>query len=89
MLEENISNEFRSKNVDETRNFFLKEIEQNELMSRRHKKICTSLNYIEDFLILAFTITRCFSIFDFASLVSVPTRITSSAIGLKFFAIAN
>ena len=89
MLEKNISDEFRLKNVHETRNYFLKEIEQNELMSRKHKKICTSLNHIEDFLILAFTITRCFSIFDFAFLVSVPIGITSSAIGLKFFAIAN
>ena len=27
--------EFRLKNVDETRNHFVKEIEQNELMSRK------------------------------------------------------
>ena len=29
---------FRLKNIDETRNYFLKEIEENEAMSRKHKK---------------------------------------------------
>ena len=34
MAKENISQEFRLENIDETRNYFLEEIEQNELMSR-------------------------------------------------------
>ena len=38
MVEENISQEFRFKNIDETRNYFLEEIKQNELMSKKHKK---------------------------------------------------
>ena len=38
MGEENISQEFRLKNIDETRSYFLKEIEQNELMSKKQKK---------------------------------------------------
>ena len=53
MVEENISQEFRLKNIDETRNYFLEEMKQNELMSRKHKKVCATLNYIEHFLILA------------------------------------
>ena len=83
MVEENISQEFRLKNIDETRNYFLEEIKQNELMSRKHKKVCTTLNYIEHFLILASTITGCISISAFASLLGIPIGITSSAIGLK------
>ena len=47
MAEENISQEFRLKNINETRNDFLEEIEQNELMSKKYKKVCTTLNYIE------------------------------------------
>ena len=43
----------------ETRNYFSEEIKQNELMSKKHKKICTTLNYIEHFFILDFTITGC------------------------------
>ena len=38
MVEENINQEFRLKNIDETRNYFLKEIEQNELMSKKAQK---------------------------------------------------
>ena len=50
MSEENISEEFRLENIDETRNFLIEEINRNELMSKKHKKVCTSLNYIEHFL---------------------------------------
>ena len=47
-----MSQEFRMKNINETRNYFLEEIEQNELMSKKHKNICTTLDYIEYVLIL-------------------------------------
>ena len=60
MAEVNISHEFRSKNVNETRNYLLKEIEQNELMSRKHKKV------------LASAINGWISISDFASLLGIP-----------------
>ena len=80
MSEENISQEFRLKNIDETRNYFIKEINQNELISRKLKKVCTTLNYIEHFLILVSTITGCISVSAFASLIGGPIEITSSAI---------
>ena len=47
------------------------------------KKTCTTLNYIEHFLILTSAITGCVSISAFASLVGIPEGTTSSAIGLK------
>ena len=83
MSEENISQEFRLKNIDETRNYFIKEINQNELMSKKHKKICRVLIYIEYILVLISTVTRCVFIADFASLVGISVGIASSAIGLK------
>ena len=49
-----------------------------ELMSRKQKKICTTLNYVELFLILASTITGCVSISAFASLLGIPIGITNS-----------
>ena len=45
MVEQNISQELRLKNIDEAGNYFLKEIEQNELMSKKHKKVC--ITYIK------------------------------------------
>ena len=50
MAEENVSQEFRLKNTDETRNYLIEEINRNELISKRHKKTCTTLNYTEYFL---------------------------------------
>ena len=88
MVGKNINPEFRLKRTDQTRNSSLEEINQNESMSKKHKKGCTTLNYIEHFLILTSTITRCISISPFSSLIVIPMRITSSAIGLKICAIA-
>ena len=50
MVEENVSQEFRLKYIDETRNYFLEEKKKNELVSKKHKKICKTLYYIEHFL---------------------------------------
>ena len=88
MVKENIIQEFRLKNINETRNYFLEEIKQNELMSRKYKNGCTTVNYIEHFPILAFTITGCISISAFAFLFCISVWITSSVIGLKICAIA-
>ena len=52
-------------------------------MSRKHKKVCKTLNYFGHFLILASTITGCISIPAFAFLIGIPIGITSSAIGLN------
>ena len=87
MAEENISLEFRSKNMDETRNYFLDEIKQNERMGNKHKKVCTTINYFEHSHFLASTITGCISIYVFASLIGIPKGITSSVMGLKICAI--
>ena len=71
MIEENVSQEIKLENINETRNYLLEEVMQNELMTRKHKKACTTLNFIEHFLILAFPITGCISIYAFASLIGV------------------
>ena len=73
--------------MDKTNDYLIEEINWNELMSKKYKKLCATLNYIEHFLILASTVTRCVSISSFASVVGIPIGITSSAIGLKICAI--
>ena len=87
MGKENISQEFRLKNIDETISYLIEEINPNELISKKHKHVCTTLNYIENFFILTSTITGCISISAFASLIGIPIGITSSATGLKICAI--
>ena len=46
MAKENLNQEFRLKNIDETRNYFIK---QNELMSRKHKKVGTTVQLLDVF----------------------------------------
>ena len=52
MLEENISKEFKLKNIEEIKKYFMQEINQNELMSKKRKKVSRVLNYIENLLVL-------------------------------------
>ena len=56
-------------------------------MSKKYKKTCKCLNYVEDLLILASTVTGCVSVSAFALLFPVVVGIMSSAIGLKICAI--
>ena len=65
MSEKNISQQFRLKNIDETKNYLVEEINQNELMSKKHKNVYRA----------------------YSSLVGIPIGITSTAIGLKIWAI--
>ena len=88
MTEENRSQIFILKSIDETRTYFIQEINHNDLMSKKYKNVFTVLNYIEQSLILTSTVTRCVSISASAFLVSIPTDISGSAVALKFFAIS-
>ena len=74
MAEEKICQEFRLKYKKETQHF-IKEIDQNELMSKRHRRFCTILNYIEHFLILVLVVTGCISV----SASAVGLKITSAS----------
>ena len=85
IAEENISQEFRLKN---TRNNLIEKIKQNELITKKYKKICKILNYTDHLLILASTATGCVSISGFASLVNTPVATASSAVGINFFEVA-
>ena len=55
MGKENISQEFRLRNINEARNCFLKEIEQNKLTSKKHKKFSTTLIYVKHFSYFGFS----------------------------------
>ena len=56
-------------------------------MSEKYKNTCKYLNYVEYLLISVSTVTDCVSISALASLVCVAVGITSSAVGIKIYAI--
>ena len=73
----------RLKNIDGTKSYWIEEINQNELISKKYEKVYRLLSYIEHLLILISTLTGCASISVFVSLVGIPVGITSSAIVLN------
>ena len=78
-----MSQGFRLKNTEGTINYFVEETEQNESCSKKHKKFCTTLIYIEHFLISVSAVTGCISVSAFASSPGISMGITRSAIRLK------
>ena len=66
----------------------MEEINQNELMGEKHKKVYRVLNYIEHLLVLISTVSGCVFVDAFASLVGITIGITSSAIALKICVIS-
>ena len=77
------------ENIDKKRSYFIKEINQNDLISKKQKKVFTALNYIEHLLVLTSVITRCVLISAFTSFVGIPTGILSCRVGLKIYAITT
>ena len=69
IIKNSTSQEFRSKEINQTRNYFIEEIKQNKLISRKHKKFCKILNY-----------TGCVSISGLPSLVGIQVGIASFSI---------
>ena len=57
-------------------------------MSRKHKKVCITLNYVEKYFILTSAVTWHISISTFASVLGITIGTTSSPLALKIFAIA-
>ena len=83
-----MNQEFRlNKKIDEMKNYLIEETNWNELMSKKHRKVCRVLNYIEHSLIALSTITGCVSISTFTSLVGIPIGIANCTIVLKMFVI--
>ena len=76
-IKKNISEDFRWWNINETKNYPWRN-------KARRTEVCTLVNHVEHFLILALTITGSISSFVLPVLLRIPMGIVSSAIGLKF-----
>ena len=47
-----LKSRIRLKNIDKTKNNFIEEIKQNELITKKHEKVSGFLTYIEHLLIV-------------------------------------
>ena len=50
MTEKSIRQEFKLRKTAEFKNYFIEEIKQKQIMSKKKKHICAALNYIEQLL---------------------------------------
>ena len=75
------------KNIGKIKNYFIKKVDQNELIINKNEKVCMTLIYIEYFLILVFAVIGHILISLVASLVDISMGIMSSTTGLIICAI--
>ena len=85
-LNANISNEqqFRLNKINEIKDYFVAEIKERELMSKRLSKYITSFDYFNKSLIVLFVATGSISIASFATVTGTPVGMMSASCSLAF-----
>ena len=80
-LATNISNEqqFRLNKINEIKDYFVAEIKERELMSKRLSKYIASFDYFDKSLIALSVTTGSISIASFATVIGVPVEMTSAS----------
>ena len=82
----NISNEqqFRLKKINEIKDYFLSEIRERELISKKHSKYIASLEYFDKSLNVLSILSGSISIVSFASVIGIPAGVIRASCGFTF-----
>ena len=82
----NLSNDqqFRLNKITETKDFFIAEIKERELMSKRLSKYIASFDYFDKSLIVLSVTTGSISIASFATVIGAPVEMMSASCSLAF-----
>ena len=85
-LATNISNEqqFRLNKINEIKDYFVAEIKERELMSKRLSKYIASFDYFDKSLIVLSVTTDSISIASFATVIGAPVGIVRAGFTLAF-----
>ena len=76
--------QFRLNKINEIRDYFIAEIKERELMSKRLSKYIASFDYFDKSLIVLSVTTGSVSIASFATVIGVPVGIVSTSFSLAF-----
>ena len=83
-IKANLNNQqIRLNKINEIKDYFIVEIKNRELMSKRLSKYIPSFDYFDNFLIFL-SATSSISIVSFAAVVGVPVGIASASLSLTF-----
>ena len=76
--------QFRLNKINEIKDYFVAEIKERELMSKRLSKYIASFDYFDKSLIVLSVTTGSISIASFATVIGAPVRMTSTSSSLAF-----
>ena len=80
----NDQQQFRLNKINETKYYFVAEIKERELMSKRLSKYIASFDYFDKSLIVLSVTTGSISIASFATVIGAPVGIISASFSLAF-----
>ena len=76
--------QFRLKKINEIKDYFVAEIKERELMSKRLSKYIASFDYFDKSLIVLSVTTGSISIASFATVIGAPVGMMSASCSLAF-----
>ena len=76
--------QFRLNKINEIKDYFVVEIKERELMSKRRSKYITSFDHFDKSLIVLSVITSSISIASCATVIGAPVEIASASFSLAF-----
>ena len=83
--EPNLSNQqFRLNKFNEIKDYFLADIRERELMSKRLSKFIASFNYFDKSLIVSSATSSSISIASFVTVIRTPVGIASASLSFTF-----
>ena len=77
--------QFRLNKIDKIKCYFIAEIKERELMSKRLSKYVASFDYFDKSLIVLSVATGSISIASFATVIGAPVGIVSASFSLPFW----
>ena len=81
----NLNNQpFRLNKINEIENYFISEIKERELMSKRLSKYIASFDYFDKSLIFLSATSGSISIASFATVIGTPIGIATASLSLAF-----
>ena len=76
--------QFRLNKINEIKDYFIAEIKERELMSKRLSKYIVCCDYFDKFLIVLSATSGSVSIASFAAVIATPVGIASTSLSLTF-----
>ena len=80
----NDQQQFRLNKINETKDYFIAEIKERELMNKRLSKYIASFDYFDKLLIVLSVTTGSISIASFGTVTRAPVGMVSASFSLAF-----